>query len=133
VRSEQAPIIENDQVEEIWVEPEDEVVIQTPQVSPMTSEDDPTVSLSNSNYILPPKKNKGTPPKRYVLENGTSKEIKYLIANYTTTNKLPKQLKEFNDKMLSIAISDSVKETINDPKWVHAMEEELNALYKNET
>jgi Reverse transcriptase (RNA-dependent DNA polymerase) len=99
----------------------------------MASEDDPTVSLPNSNYILPPRKNRGIPPKRYVPENGTSKEIKYPIANYTTTNELPNQLKEFNDKMLSIVVPDSVEEAMKDPKWVQAMEEELNALYKNET
>jgi Reverse transcriptase (RNA-dependent DNA polymerase) len=35
--------------------------------------------------------------------------------------------------MLSIVVPDSVEEAMKDPKWVQAMEEELNALYKNET
>lgn len=66
VRSEQALIFGGDQVEEIWVESESGAVIQTPQVPPVTSEDDPTISIPNSNYILPPRKNRGMPPKRYV-------------------------------------------------------------------
>jgi hypothetical protein len=40
---------------------------------PMLPEDGPTVSSPNSVYILPPRKNRGMPSKKYVPEDGTYK------------------------------------------------------------
>ena len=35
--------------------------------------------------------------------------------------------------MLSIEIPNNVNEALRDPKWVQAMTEELDAMYKNDT
>jgi hypothetical protein len=115
----------------IWTE--DGGMIQTtltPQ-DPKSPENNPKVSTSDPRSILPPRINRGVPPKRYVPEDGTSKE--YPIANYMTTEKLPERVKMFSEKMLSISVPKNVEEAQQDPKWVQAMENEMKALQKNDT
>jgi Reverse transcriptase (RNA-dependent DNA polymerase)/GAG-pre-integrase domain/Integrase core domain/gag-polypeptide of LTR copia-type len=120
-----------------WIESSEEEheVIQTEQVprQPISPENDPVVSPTPPRYILPIRQNRGNPPKRYVPEDGTSKQVRYPITNYVSTEKLPEKLKQFSDKMLSLTIPNSVEEALRDPKWVKAMEEEIEALHKNNT
>jgi hypothetical protein len=107
-----------------------DIVIQSdsqPQ-GPCSPEDNSMVSSLETYSKLPPRMNRGKPPKRYVPEDGTSKEIRYPIANYTTVEKLPKPLKDFSNQISSVIVPNSVEEALKDPKWVEAMEVEMNAL-----
>jgi Reverse transcriptase (RNA-dependent DNA polymerase) len=72
-------------------------------------------------------------PKRYVPEDGTSKEIRYPIGNYTTTNKLSEPLKGFVNQISSVVIPERLEEALNDHNWVGAMKLEMDALEKNDT
>jgi hypothetical protein len=114
---------------------ENETVIQSdssPQV-PCSPEDNPEVSSLEIFSKLPPRVNREKPPKRYVPEDGTSKEIRYPIANYTTTEKLSKPLKEFSDQISVVKVPNNLEEALEDPKWVEAMEVEMDALRKSGT
>jgi Reverse transcriptase (RNA-dependent DNA polymerase) len=111
-----------------------EEVIQSEDVPhrPESLVDNPKVSSLETRFKLPPMSNRGQPPKRYVPEDGTSKE-RYPIAKYTTTTSLTEPLKGFVNQILSVIIPEKLEEVRNDPKWVNAMNVEMNALEKNET
>ena len=111
-----------------------EEVIQSEEVPhrPESLEDNPKVSSLETRFKLPPRCNRGQPPKRYVPENGTSEE-RYPIAKYTTTTSLTEPLKGFVNQISSITIPEKLEEARNDPKWVNAMNVEMDALEKNET
>lgn len=66
-----------------------EEMIQTDQApqSLRSPEECPTVNSLDSQYQLPPRNNRGKPPKRYVPKDGTSFE--YQIANYVSAKHLP--------------------------------------------
>jgi hypothetical protein len=76
--------------EEISEESEEhEQVIQSEEVphQPESPKNDLEVSSLETRFKLPPRSNRGQPPKRYVSEDGTSKE-RYPIAKYTTSSHL---------------------------------------------
>jgi hypothetical protein len=50
-----------------------------------------------------------------------------------STNHLPEPLKNFNTKLMSIIVPKNVEEAKRDPRWIHAMELEMEALNKNDT
>ena len=83
-------------------------------------------------YVLPFRHNRGKPPKRYCPEEEERKS-KYPIANYVSTEGLPKLLKTFTQTLSSHHIPSSVEEALSNPKWATAMQEELEALKKNNT
>ena len=118
----------------LWIELND-VVIQSDQVSqePRSPEDIPEVSATNTLCKLPSRNNRGKPPKRYVLEDGTSEEVIYHIANYTITEKLSEPLKAFVNQISSINVPEKIEEALKDHNWVKAMKEEMGALEKNGT
>jgi Reverse transcriptase (RNA-dependent DNA polymerase) len=125
-------VFRRDQMRRIWI-PTSEGMIQTDPIppEPMSPEDHPMVSISN--YILPLRTNRGKPSKRYVPEDGTSETIKYPIANYVSTSKLSEPLKDFSETILSLKVPKNIEEALRDPKWVHAMDVEMEALNKNNT
>lgn len=91
-------------------------------------------TLTNSNevdrtYVLPPRKNRGVPVDRYSPEG----KVKYAIANYISTDRLLLQHKAFVNQMEAIEIPSRVEEAWKDPKWVEAMNAEIEALQENET
>ena len=83
-------------------------------------------------YELPYRHNRGKPPDRYspTIED---LRLKYPIANYVSTKTLPEPLKTFADALSSCQVHTSVEEAMNDPRWVQAMKEEMEALLKNKT
>ena len=122
----------------VWIDLNEELwdrVIQLEDVPqyPITPEEYPEVSSLDSRFILLQRNNRGKPPKRYIPEDGTSKEVQYPIAKYVTTKQLPEKVKNFADKMLSIEIPTNVNEARRDQRWVKAMELEMEALKKNNT
>jgi hypothetical protein len=99
----------------IWISTSEGMIQIDPIPSePMSPEDHLTVSISN--YILPPRTNRGKSPKQYVPEDGTSEIIKYPITNYVSTNKLSEPLKGFSESILSLEVPKNIEETLRDPK-----------------
>jgi hypothetical protein len=87
---------------------------------------------SSTSYVLPFRHNRGKPPNRYSPEEEERKS-KYPIANYVSTQSLSKLLKTFTQTLSSCHIPSNVEEALSDPKWAKAMQEELEALKKNNT
>ncbi|GKF20529.1 putative ribonuclease H-like domain-containing protein [Tanacetum coccineum] len=83
----------------------------------------PTQEDTSGRYVLPPRANRGVPPKRYSLEK-VSRGSRYPIANIAKGN-LSEKAKAFALSMYS----DSLKSK----HWKDAMEEEIKALIKNNT
>ncbi|KAF5478674.1 hypothetical protein F2P56_005215 [Juglans regia] len=83
-------------------------------------------------YVLPFRHNRGKPPTRYSPDEEERKS-KYPIANYVSTQGLSKPLKTFTQTLSSCHIPSSVEEALSNPKWAQAMQEELEALKKNNT
>jgi hypothetical protein len=94
-------------------------------------EDNNEVCSSETQPRYPARVNRGKPPKRYIPEDGTSKEITYPIANYTSTEKLPQPLKNFADQLSSIVIPEKVEDALKSKEWTRAMTIEMEALEKN--
>ncbi|XP_078165548.1 uncharacterized protein LOC144560258 [Carex rostrata] len=80
-----------------------EGVIQSEDVPhrPESLGNNPEVSSLTTRFKLPPRSNRGQPPKRYVPED--------------------------------VVVPEKIEETEKDPKWVNAMNVEMEALIKNET
>jgi Reverse transcriptase (RNA-dependent DNA polymerase) len=90
------------------------------------------VSSLETVFKLPPRKNRGQPPKRYVPEDDTSIE-RYPIAKYTTIGHLSEPLKGFVNQLSSIVVPRTLEEAVKDKKWINAMNMEMDALKRNNT
>lgn len=103
----------------------------TPKAQSLNSSPSNTIDDSVG-YKLPFRYNCGKPPNRYSLDHG-EKKMKYPIANYICTQKLSQPLKTFVHKLSSKHVPSTVQEALNDPKWIQAITEEMQALQKNGT
>jgi hypothetical protein len=92
-------------------ESNEDIQSEVPQ-KPMTPEDDNEVSHAKPVFKLPARTNRGKPPKRYVPEDGTSKEVKFPIANYTTTDHLCEPLKAFVNQIASVIVPEKTRRGI---------------------
>jgi hypothetical protein len=72
----------------------------------------------------------GRPPKRYIPEDGISKEVTYSIAYYTSTKTLSKPLQNFAEQLSSVTILEKVEDALKSEKWTKAMSVEIEALEK---
>ena len=113
--------------------PEDPPPLENvPEVSTPAAPLHANILDSSTGYVLPFKNNRGKPPNRYSpYEEG--RKSKYPIANYVSTQGLSKPLKTFTQTLSSCHIPSSVEEALSDPEWTQAMQEELEALKKNNT
>jgi Reverse transcriptase (RNA-dependent DNA polymerase)/Integrase core domain len=114
---------------------ETEEVIQSPLLprSLEDAPDSPEVSVSETQFKLPLRSNRGVPPKRYIPEEGTSRIVKYPITKYVTTRSLPKILNNFVAQLSSESVPERLEEACKEKKWIEAMNSEMNALEKNKT
>jgi Reverse transcriptase (RNA-dependent DNA polymerase) len=114
---------------------ETEEVIQSPLLprSLEDAPDSPEVSVSETQFKLPLRSNRGVPPKRYIPEEGTSRIVKYPITKYVTTKSLPKILNNFVAQLSSESVPERLEEACKEKKWIEAMNSEMNALEKNKT
>ncbi|XP_048426966.1 uncharacterized protein LOC125471095 [Pyrus x bretschneideri] len=69
------------------------------------------------------------PPDRFSPEGN----VKYPIANHVSCNSLTPERQALVDNLESIQVPTQVEETLKDPKWAKAMDEEMLALHKNHT
>jgi hypothetical protein len=80
-------------------------------------------------YQLPPRQNRGHPPDRFSPEG----KARYSIAHYVSSHRLTSQYQAFVNQMAAIQIPSRVEEALKDPKWIEAMNVEMEALQKNKT
>lgn len=83
-------------------------------------------------YHLPFRHNKGKPPVQY-LPNAEVKRSKYPITNHVTTKGLLDPLKACVHKLSSCHVPYGVHEALANLKWSQAIQEEMEALQKNNT
>lgn len=106
--------------------------VNTPEVrSPGISSDSHDIDTTVG-YTLPIRCNRGKPPNRYSPEV-ENRRSKYLIANFVSTTRLFKPLKNFAYALSSCYVPTGVHEALANPKWTQAIKDEMNALLKNET
>ena len=74
--------------------------------------------------------NRGKPPNRY-CPDVEERRSKYPIANYVSTQHLSNPIHAFIKTLLSCHIPKNVEETLADPKWALAIQEEMEALQNN--
>ncbi|KAI5440617.1 hypothetical protein KIW84_010192 [Lathyrus oleraceus] len=99
--------------------------------SPISHNNNNNCDISVS-YELPHRHNRGKPPKRYSPEEEDHRS-RYPIANYVSMKDLSEPLKKFANELSSYSVPSNVEEAIEDPRWVQAMNEEMEALNKNAT
>lgn len=83
-------------------------------------------------YALPFRRNCGKPLNRYSPDE-EERRSKFPIANYVSTQSLSEPLKTFTQKLSSCHIPNSFEEALSDTNWAQAIQEELEALQKNNT
>lgn len=90
--------------------------INNPDVSINTTIPSPINSLDISvGYNLPFRHNRGKPPNRYSPDS-EERRLKYPIANYVSTQKLEKPLKEFVYNLSACQVPNEVQESLEDSK-----------------
>ncbi|KAJ0598803.1 putative RNA-directed DNA polymerase [Helianthus annuus] len=90
-----------------------------------------TQEETTERYVLPPRVNRGVPPKRYSPEKETSSS-RYPMANIAKGN-LSREAKAFASSLYDEQIPNSVEQALESKNWKDAMETEMKALVKNDT
>ncbi|PRQ19007.1 putative RNA-directed DNA polymerase [Rosa chinensis] len=96
----------------------------------------PSIGTSSSEsgveqYVLPNRTTRGQSAKRY--EPTLTAKSKYPVANYMSTRRLSKSYELFVNQISTVSVPNRVQDALGDPKWRKAMEEEMEALQKNNT
>jgi transposase InsO family protein len=116
---------------EFWTNNEEEIGLNA--LRSHLSENNEEVCNFDIQPKLPPRINRGRPPKRYVPEDGTTEQSAYPIANYTSTKTLCQPLKNFTEQLSSNVIPERLEDALKSEKWTKAMSVEMEALEKNNT
>ncbi|KAI3821225.1 hypothetical protein L1987_08786 [Smallanthus sonchifolius] len=82
-------------------------------------------------YVLPPRTNRGVPPKRYSPEK-EARSSRYPMANIAKGN-LSSEAQAFATSLYSEEIPTSVDQALESKDWKEAMKAEMDALIKNNT
>ncbi|KAJ0615698.1 putative RNA-directed DNA polymerase [Helianthus annuus] len=82
-------------------------------------------------YVLPPRANRGVPPKRYSPEKEATRS-KFPMANIAKGN-LSKEAKAFVTALCSEQTPSTTQEALESREWKEAMVTEMEALKKNDT
>lgn len=101
--------------------------LPNPKVSDVSS----NCNNSDSMYVLPPRSTRGNPP--HQSEPSLNVKSKYSKANFVSTHRLSKSHASFMNQISSVCVPSKVHDVLKDPKWAKAMNEEMEALEKNNT
>ncbi|XP_071728419.1 uncharacterized protein [Rutidosis leptorrhynchoides] len=96
-----------------------------------TTSDTANENETTERYVLPQRVNRGIPPKRYSPEQ-EAKRSRYPMANIAQGN-LSSEAQKFNSALYSEEIPSTVDQAMKSEKWKKAMDEEIEALKKNDT
>ncbi|KAJ9539426.1 hypothetical protein OSB04_032159 [Centaurea solstitialis] len=91
----------------------------------------PVQEAVSGRYVLPPRANRGVPPKRYSPEK-QSRSSKYPMTNIAKGN-LSTEEKTFVASLYSEEIHGNIEQALKSKNWKDAMETEMEALVKNKT
>ena len=108
---------------------------ELPEVS-ITHDDDsefsnPTIDTSQYKYTLPPRSNRGVPPKRYEPEY-KPRNTRYPMANMVRGS-ISQEARVFNTMIYSSNVPKTLEEAQKSHEWRQAMQVEMDALEKNRT
>ncbi|KAJ0444834.1 putative RNA-directed DNA polymerase [Helianthus annuus] len=101
--------------------------------SPVTEEHGETIQegQATERYVLPPRVNRGIPPKRYSPEKET-RPSRYPVTNIANGN-LSREAKAFTASLYDEQLPNSVEQALDSENWKDAMEIEMEALLRNKT
>uniref|UniRef100_A0A6N2MRA1 Integrase catalytic domain-containing protein n=1 Tax=Salix viminalis TaxID=40686 RepID=A0A6N2MRA1_SALVM len=89
------------------------------------------VLKNNVTNRYPQRLNRGVPKKQY--EPDPKHKTKYPINNYISTHRLSESYAFTVNQLSNVSIPSNVQDALADPKWTKAMNEEMEALQKNNT
>ncbi|KAI5349904.1 hypothetical protein L3X38_002795 [Prunus dulcis] len=87
--------------------------------------------LSVSTYQLPPRTTLGKPKVQYSPD--IHAKSKYLISHYMSTHRLSKLYASYLCQLSSVCVPTKLQDALSNPKWMDAMNVEMDALNKNKT
>ena len=97
-----------------------------------TTDRDEEVELEDSgDRRYPIRSNRGKPKKQYELALKT--KGRYSISNYVSPHRLARSHALMVEELTTTTIPSDVQEALNDERWKNAMNEEMEALQKNQT
>ena len=82
-------------------------------------------------YVLPPRANRGVPPKRYSPEKEPQRS-RYPMANIAIGN-LSREAKAFVSSIYSEEVPTNIEQALTSKNWKNTMKTEMEALMKNDT
>ncbi|KAJ0967173.1 hypothetical protein J5N97_024090 [Dioscorea zingiberensis] len=80
---------------------------------------------------LPQRQTRGIPKPTY--EPDLSSKVKYPMSHFVSYQNLSESNRSYVNQLSTVAIPNSVQEALTDPRWKAAMNEEMNALQKQQT
>ncbi|KAJ0603580.1 putative RNA-directed DNA polymerase [Helianthus annuus] len=104
--------------------------VETPDL-PNREEEQESSQVEQARYVLPPRSNRGVPPKRYSPEK-EARSSQYPMANMAAGNLSP-EAQAFATSLCSEEIPTTVEQALESKEWREAMEFEMDALNKNDT
>ncbi|KAJ0444187.1 putative RNA-directed DNA polymerase [Helianthus annuus] len=124
--------ITGEHTEPVTIEPTEHV---EPVMSETTTEYsehvEPIAEETIGRYTLPPRANRGVPPKRYSPEK-EARSSKYPMANIAKGN-LSEEAKSFVASLYSEETPNTIEQALQSKNWREAMKSEMDALRKNVT
>ncbi|CAL8174598.1 unnamed protein product [Prunus armeniaca] len=87
--------------------------------------------LSMSTYQLPPRTTRGKPKVQYSPD--IHAKSKYSISHYVSTHHLSKSYASYLCQLFSVCVPTKLQDALSNPKWMDAMNVEMDALNKNKT
>uniref|UniRef100_A0A6N2KJR5 Reverse transcriptase Ty1/copia-type domain-containing protein n=1 Tax=Salix viminalis TaxID=40686 RepID=A0A6N2KJR5_SALVM len=89
------------------------------------------VIVENRANKYPQRSNRGVPKKQYELD--PKNKTKYPISDYVSSHRLSSSYALTVNQLSTVSIPSNVQDALADPKWTVAINEELEALQKNNT
>ena len=104
--------------------------VETPDLPNHAAEQESS-QVEQARYVLPPRSNRGVPPKRYSPEK-EARSSRYPMANMAAGNLSP-EAQAFATSLCSEEIPTTVEQALESKEWREAMKIEMDALNKNDT
>ncbi|CAL8994313.1 unnamed protein product [Prunus brigantina] len=132
--SDQSPVSENNDSDSCM----DEVDVIPPSALPLpqsTHDSESSEVISNdlpvSTYQLPPRTTRGKPKVQYSPD--IHAKSKYPISHFVSTHRLSKSYASYLCQLSSVCVPTKLQDALSNPKWMDAMNVEMDALNKNKT
>lgn len=104
--------------------------VEAPDLPNHTTEHESS-QVEQARYVLPPRSNRGVPPKRYSPKK-EARSSQYPMANVAAEN-LSQEAQAFATSLCYEEIPTTVEQALESKDWRKAMKTEMDALNKNDT